>query len=236
MAHRYILDTRLTYPQYILCTEAIRKDIIDPEDLNENKRTMPEQWHFYRNQPPLAAFPSPRAPHIKSGFVNQAMDGNSHNGAIRRLAAFYESYGVDVSFNVPGEDWHMDVLSSKQVRAAAKRILRERDRAVLHKGEKEKAVKFLKHQLHFIVDPQTKKPYFKPGASRPEDGWAELFGDDLEAAVKAFQRDKKLKADGVVGPITNRRIDKAYATQKRKRKSAKERAKERQARHEAAKK
>jgi len=226
---RFILDTRLSNAQYTICTEAIRRDIIDPEDLNENKRTMAEQWHFWRNQPPLAAFPSPLAPHIKKGRVNQAMDGNTHNGAIRDLAKFYESIGVDVSFNVPGENWHMDVLSSKQVRAAAKKIRKQRDAAVLKRGEREKAVKFLKHQLHFIKDSQTKKPYFKPGQRRPEEGWTDLFGEDLEKAVKAFQRDKKLKADGVVGPVTNRRIDRAYAKQKRKRKSAKERAEKRKA-------
>ncbi len=74
---KYILDTRLSKAQYIICTEAIRRGIIEPEDLNEGRRTMGEQTAFYRNQPPLAAFPSPFAPHIKKGFANHAIDMRS---------------------------------------------------------------------------------------------------------------------------------------------------------------
>jgi peptidoglycan hydrolase-like protein with peptidoglycan-binding domain len=226
---KFILDTRLTNAQYTICTEAIRRGIIDPEDLNENKRTMREQWAFYRNQPPLAAYPSPRAPHIKSGRVNQAMDGNTHNGAIQRLADFYRSLDIPVSFNVPGEKWHMDVLSSSAVRRAAKKIRRQRDKAVLKRGEREKAVKFLKHQLHFIKDKDTKKVYYRPGETKPKDGWDDFFNPELEASVKQFQRDHNLRADGAVGPKTDKKIDRAYAKQKRKRKSAKARAAARKA-------
>jgi hypothetical protein len=229
---KYILDTRLTNAQYTICTEAIRRDIIEPEDLNENKRTMAEQWHFWRNQPPLAAFPSPRAPHIKSGKVNQAMDGNTHNGAIRRLADFYRSLDISVAFNVPGESWHMDVLSSRAVRRAAKKIRRQRDKAVLKQGEREKAVKFLKHQMHYIKDPDTKRVYYRPGETKPKDGWDDFFNEELEISVKKFQRDHRLTADGVVGRKTDRKIDRVYKRQKRNRKSAKARAMARKAEHE----
>ena len=123
---KFILDTRLSRAQWYICNEAVRKGVIDPEDLNEGKRTMLEQWHFYRNQPPLAAFPSPWAPHIKKGWNNHAIDCNSLNGAVQKLAKFYESLGVNVAFNVRGEAWHMDVLSHWEVRRAAKKIKRAR--------------------------------------------------------------------------------------------------------------
>ena len=232
MPSKFILDTRLSVAQYIICTEAIRRDIIDPEDLNEGRRTMAEQWHFWRNQPPLAAFPSPTAPHIKKGFANHAIDANSWNGASRRLEAFYKNLGIPVAHNVPGEAWHMDVLSHFKVRAAAKKIRAQRDRAVLRRGENEEVVKFLKYQLHIIIDPHKKgydKPYYKPGEKRPEGGWGIHFGEDLETAVKNFQKDHNLKPDGIVGPATDRKIDAAYARaqKKRKRQSAKTRARAR---------
>lgn len=228
---KFILDTRLSNAHYIVCTEAIRRGIIEPEDLNEGRRTMAEQWHFWRNQPPLAAFPSPFAPHIKKGFANHDLDVNSWNGAARRLANFYESLGIDVSFCVGGEDWHICVHSQSQLRRAAKKIRRQRDAAVLEQGERSKKVKFLKHQLHFIKDRDTGRRYYRHDKPKPDDGYETFFSEDLEAAVKKFQRDHKLKPDGKVGPATNKKIDHVYGTQKRKRKAAKRRAQERKAAH-----
>jgi len=229
MAHRFILDTRLSVPHYIVCTEAIRRGIIEPSDLNEGRRTMGEQWHFFRNQPPLAAFPQPNAPHIWKGRPDHALDVNSFNGAAQRLANFYRSLGIPVAFNVPGENWHMKVMSATKLRAAAKKILRDRDRLTSKKGENEKRVKFFKHQLHFIHDPQTKRAYYRAGQSKPSEGYSTFFNEDLEKAVRAFQRDHGLKADGVIGPRTDKTIDRAYSRAKRKRASAKRRAEARKA-------
>lgn len=226
---KFILDTRLGNDHYVICTEAIRRGIIEPDDLNEGRRTMGEQWAFWRHQPPLAAFPNPNAPHIWAGRNNHAIDANSFNGAAKRLANFYESLGVDVVFNVAGETWHFQPTSSIQLREAAKRIRRERDRQTTKRGEREKRVKFFKHQLHFLHDPQTKKAYFRPGQAKPEGGYDTRFNDDLFAAVREFQSDHKLKADGVIGPVTDRKIDRAYARAKRRRRSAKQRAEERSA-------
>jgi len=225
---KFILDTRLSDDHYVLCSEAIRQGVIEPDDLNEGRRTMSEQWHFYRNQPPLAAYPSPNAPHIKVGRANHDLDANSYNGASRHLANFYKSHGVQVSFCVGGEDWHICVHSNSQLKAAAKKIRQERDRATSKRGERESRVKFFKHQLHFIRDPQTRMPYYGP--NKPDDGWTPAFNQELEVAVKAFQRDHKLKPDGVIGPATDRAIDRAYSKAKRRRKSAKLRAQERKAR------
>lgn len=230
---KFILDTRLSDAQYIICTEAIRQGIIEPDDLNEGRRTMAEQWAFWRNQPPLAAFPSPFAPHIKKGFANHAIDANSFNGASARLQKFYQSLGINVAHNVPGEAWHMDVLFHSEVVAAAKKIRQQRDNAVLKPGESGKAVKFLKYQLQIIINPQTNKSYYKHGKVRPKTGWGLKFGEDLEVSVRNFQRNNGLKADGVVGSATDRKIDAAYARaqKRRKRRSALARAR---ARKEAA--
>lgn len=223
-SHRFILDTRLSLPHYIVCTEAIRRGIIEPDDLNEGRRTMGEQWAFFRNQPPLAAFPQPNAPHIWAGRPDHALDVNSFNGAAQRLANFYRSLGIPVEFNVPGENWHMKVMSAAKLISAAQKILRERDHQTSTKGETENRVKFFKHQLHIIHDPQTKKAYFRAGRTKPQEGYSAFFNEDLENAVKAFQHDHKLKADGVIGPRTDKAIDRAYSRAKRKRASAKKRA------------
>ena len=230
MPSYYILDTRLSGDHYVICKEAIRRDIIEPDDLNEGRRTMAEQWHFYRNQPPLAAFPRPGAPHIWYGLPDHAIDANSFNGAVKRLANFYESLGVKVDFNVPGENWHFKVRVRAQLRTAANKIRHQNDNRLSKPGEREKPVKFFKHQLHTIHDPQTKKAYYRPGVPKPKDGYDTYFNDDLLAAVRAFQKDHRLKADGIIGPRTNKTIDRAYSKAvKKRRKAAKERAAARKA-------
>lgn len=227
MANRYILDTRLSEAHYVVCTEAIRRGVITPSDLNEGRRTMTEQWHFWNNQPPLAAFPSPNAPHIKLGRENHDIDVNSFNGAARRLAAFYERLGIDVSFCVGGEDWHICVHSEAQLKAAAAKIRRARDRLVSEVGETEPRISFFKHQLHFIRDRDTRQSYF--ALRKPEGGFNDKFTPELERAVRAFQRDHGLTADGVIGPLTDRKIDVVYSRAKRRRRAARLRAQERAA-------
>lgn len=229
---RFILDTRLSEAHYVICSEAIRRGIIQPDDLNEGRRTMPEQQHFWDNQPPLAAKPNPNAPHIWEDRANHAIDSNSFNGASRRLANFYEHMGVDVVFNVPGENWHFQPTSESQLINAAERILRERDRLVSKVGETEPRIGFFKFQLHYVRDPDTRKAYFKPGQTRPEGGWGDHFTPELEMAVKRFQRDHDLKSDGVIGPVTDRKIDHVYAAAKERRsiEGVKLRAEERKAR------
>jgi hypothetical protein len=223
---KFILDTRLGEAHYIVCTEAIRRNIIEPEDLNEGRRTKAEQLAFVAQKgiwspsnPTGAAPYSKNAPHIWFGRPNHAIDANVP--AVNRLAAFYRSLGIPVAFNVPGEPWHMAVLSATALlRAAAKIKLerRRRDKRELHRGERSNEVKWLKHQLHYINDPDTLHPYFARGRSKPQGGWGNVFDEDLEGAVKRFQRDRGMRPDGVVGPKTERAIDRAYNRARKRRK------------------
>jgi hypothetical protein len=52
--------------------------------LDSGRRTMAEQWGLWRNYRktghPVAAFPSPRAPHIRVGRQAHAIDVNSIDG------------------------------------------------------------------------------------------------------------------------------------------------------------
>lgn len=231
---KFILDTRLSEEHYVICMAAINANVIEPDDLNEGRRTMAEQWFFWNHQPPLAAFPRPTAPHIMLGHANHAIDANSFNGAAMRLAEFYRAHGVSVVFEVPGEAWHFRPHVEQELKNAAARMRKHTDDAVWMKGESGKPVKFLKHQLYMIHDPQTKRAYFAAGDGKPDGGWSPEFTEKLKISVRAFQHDHKLKADGVVGPKTDKAIDKAYSKEmKRRRASAKDRAKARQAKAKA---
>lgn len=228
---KFILDTRLGNDHYVICMEAIRRGIIEPEDLNEGRRTMKEQWFFWNHQPPKAAFPSPNAPHIMAGRNNHAIDANSLNGAVNRLASFYRSLGCEVTFEVPGESWHFRPHDGSQLKNAANKIRRlNAERRLLEEGDHDPRVKFLKHQLHFIHGPNHRS-YYQDGQPKPEEGWGTFFNGELEKSVRRFQGDHDLKRDGKVGPKTDAKIDHVYGKQKRFRKTAKLRAQERKAAH-----
>lgn len=88
----------------------------------------------------------------------------------------------------------------------------------LKKGSRGRRVKYLKHQLHFIHDPDTHRPYFAGGRGKPAGGWGPWYDRDAILAVKAFQRDHGQVPDGVVGYVTKRNIDASYRlAQKRER-------------------
>lgn len=74
-------------------------------------------------------------------------------------------------------------------------------RKTLRKGDKGDAVKSLQEQL------------IRLGYPLPKYGADGDFGKETEAAVKAFQMDKGLKADGVVGAKTYAALDKAKPMQ-----------------------
>jgi hypothetical protein len=217
---KFILDTRLSDDHYVVCQEAIRRNIIEPWDLNEGRRLLSEQAAFYAAylrflaggpRAPLAAKPLPGAPHIKWGRRNHAIDCN--DGASDRLAAFYRELGVPAVFNVAGEPWHIDFPDAAALKRAADRI-REAN-ASIRPGERDEKVKYLKHRLHVVRDPQTGRAYLR--ADKPRGGWSTFYSPDVVQAIRAFQRDRKwLQADGVVGPATEKALKRAYKAAQRK--------------------
>ena len=74
-------------------------------------------------------------------------------------------------------------------------------RKTLRKGDKGSAVKDLQEQL------------IRLGYPLPKYGADGDFGKETEAAVKAFQMDNGLQADGVVGAKTYAALDKAKPMQ-----------------------
>lgn len=114
---------RVARAQYLLLDAAADHGI--SYDLNSGRRTMAEQTQLYNHPPPgtpLVARPNVNAPHIMKGRANHADDiGQRANGNLR-VAAFYRSHGVPVTFNVAGEPWHMFPISEAALLRAAKKL------------------------------------------------------------------------------------------------------------------
>jgi hypothetical protein len=81
--------------------------------VTDGHRTMAEQRDRYavyqRFGRPLAARPSPTAPHIRTGRPDHAIDVNSLDGGAGRLAAWLRRKGANATFPVSGEPWHLEV-------------------------------------------------------------------------------------------------------------------------------
>lgn len=119
MAVRYVLiDSELVSAEWHSFLSAARKALVDFR-VNEGHRTMARQWWFYRcmqtrrcNNGNLAAFPSPRAPHIRTGRIDHAIDVNGSDA----LIAYGRRVGVTLTRTVRGESWHLEA-SAAELRA-----------------------------------------------------------------------------------------------------------------------
>lgn len=159
--------------------------------INQGARTIAEQTKFWlnylRNGWPLAARPWGGAPHIKWGKENHALDIN--DGVVDGVAAFYRSLGVPVSFNVPGEPWHMDPTDEAKLLRAANRLDDKVNNPVIRKGSTMRSdIKRLQRLLRAVG--------YK---SVTVDG---KYGIVTRRAVRRFQKKKGLPVDGIVGPRT----------------------------------
>lgn len=165
-----------------------------PVQLNQGRRTLAEQWVFWRNYlrygKPLAAYPSPAAPHIKWGRANHALDINAgpNPGQAQHVQRFYLNHHVLAKFNVPGEPWHMDVLEEKPLYVAAER-LRPDPVPLIKPGARGKKVLRLKKVMWA-------KGIRKYKRSTP------VYGPSAVDGIKRFQKKHGLKADGIVGQKT----------------------------------
>jgi hypothetical protein len=81
--------------------------------VTDGHRTVAEQRDrfavFQRFGRPVAARPSPTAPHIRTGRPDHAIDVNALDGGAARLAAWLRRRGAKATFPVPGEAWHVEV-------------------------------------------------------------------------------------------------------------------------------
>jgi hypothetical protein len=82
----------------------------------------------------------------------------------------------------------------------------------LKRGMRSDRVKRVKWMLHVIRDENEKR--YLP--DMPEGGYGKRFNEDLERAVKRFQRDHDQKVDGVVGFQTKHQLDTSFRYWRRK--------------------
>jgi len=80
----------------------------------------------------------------------------------------------------------------------------------MRKGQRRFAIKRITRKLRFIRSPKDGKVYFE-GKPRAK------FDRFVEASVKQFQKDHRLKPDGVVGPQTKAQIEVIFRNQRKRR-------------------
>lgn len=165
--------------------------------INQGQRTLAEQAAFYRayksGRGPLAARPTPSAPHIKFRRQHHALDINAPRPA-RDVAAFYRQQGVPVAFNVRGEPWHMDVLDEGKLKRAARALKRATD-PTLRYGHRGPSVVRLKKLLHA-------KGMRNFSGAKSSNRYNPFFGKYTVSAVMRFQARNGLLSDGIVGAAT----------------------------------
>jgi hypothetical protein len=169
--------------------------------VNQGRRTLAEQRWFYNNQPPLAAYPSPNAPHIKENHEHHALDINAGErvGQAQHVARFYRSLGVPVAFNVRGEPWHMDTLDEAALMRAARKAGGADSYPTLRRDQTGPSVVRLKKKLY-------EAGYRNFSGKRSSNRYNPYFSKWTELAVMRFQRRSGLHVDGVVGPSTWRKL------------------------------
>lgn len=107
--------------------------------LNQGRRTLAEQAAFYarylRDGWPLAAKPTPWAPHVRAGRQDHALDVATLDGGMDRLRAWLHAHGVTTTLTVRGESWHVEANDAAALHRLARRIAqRERRRRVGGEG------------------------------------------------------------------------------------------------------
>lgn len=76
---------------------------------HQNMRLTSSGW-VPRPGHPLTAFPTPLAPHIRTGNPAHALDVDvAHGDGAQGLAHWLRQKGAHVSFPVPGEPWHLQI-------------------------------------------------------------------------------------------------------------------------------
>ncbi|HWT25183.1 MAG TPA: peptidoglycan-binding domain-containing protein [Solirubrobacteraceae bacterium] len=169
--------------------------------LTDGRRTMTEQWarynHYKRHGSPIAAFPSPTAPHIRKGRPDHALDINALDGGADRLDAWCTAKGLPLANTVASEAWHKEAASPGALRTFAAHI-GEVGRPTATRGTKGAHVRRLQRALAALGI---------PGAPRASG----RFDLATKRAVEQFQRQQGLVVDGIVGAATWAAIERATA-------------------------
>lgn len=164
-------------------------------NVNEGHRTMARQTYFYtgwiRRLPgfAIAAFPSPFAPHIRTGRIDHAIDF-SNNVAVY---GWLQRKGLQPNRTVRWPDgsvrepWHIEV-NATALRAYAKKHDHAND--IIRKGSHGQKVKTLQVLLR------------QTGYLRSSWKAHEKYTLKVRRAVRKFQKEHDLPVDGVVGPRT----------------------------------
>lgn len=201
MTYHLIDGRRVNSDWFVLLTLA-RRDHVGFH-LNQGKRTVAEQTHFWRIYKrdgwPLAAFPSPRAPHV--------LDTRSHPHAVDvdNLGALIEwaaRHGVTIRRTVAGEPWHGEADGEQLAAFAARHAA-----SVLsaRKGDRGPLVRSV-------------QTWLRRGGYLPAGRIDGAFGPATEKAVRAFQKHfrharRPLLIDGVAGPRTIAALRRRYGWQ-----------------------
>lgn len=168
--------------------------------INQGKRTIAEQWRFYRiylrDGWPLAAFPSPMAPHV--------LDTRSHPHAIdadnlQALIDYGARHGVTITRTVVGEVWHGEANGAQLAAFAARHAARALS---VRRGDHGTLVRSV-------------QTWLRRGGYLPAGKIDGAFGPATEKAVRAFQAHfrrarRPLKVDGVAGPRTIAALQRRY--------------------------
>lgn len=162
--------------------------------VNEGHRTMARQWYFWRlyrsGAGNLAAFPSPFAPHIRTGRIDHAIDFSNDTAVF----AWLQNKGLNPRRTVRGESWHIEITAS-ELRAYYAKWSHRHD--VIRKGSKGAKVRTLQVLLR------------QTGYLRKDWKAHEKYTLKVRKAVRNFQRRHDLPVDGVVGPRTWRSLRRA---------------------------
>lgn len=173
-----------------------------PGQLTEGHRTMARQMFFWTHQPPLAAFPSPTAPHIRTGRFDHAIDVIGSDW----LIAYGRRHGITLVRTVRGEIWHLEVMNPAALQAFARANAHRVSLGkfpTLRRGANGPAVSRLQRHL--------RAAHVKHGP--PVTGH---FGPHTANALKRFQSSHGLRPDGVAGPKTWRKLRRAVRRQRQK--------------------
>jgi hypothetical protein len=160
-------------------------------NVNEGHRTMARQWYFwnlYRSgRGNLAAFPSPFAPHIRTGRIDHAIDFRND----RDVFAWLQRKGLKPRRTVVGESWHIEVPAEE-----LRRYFRAHgDEPTIRRGSTDRTniirLQKLLRGLRYTTVVNGR------------------YGIWTRRAVRRFQKKHRLPVDGVVGPRTWAELRKA---------------------------